>query len=527
LRRHRARLRLALGLALAGAGALTPTASEAAEVRSPSGGGSEAATMPSPEELEALWKKVEAAPRPLVRFGEKAAAAGTASGAAAAPAGSAGGAAATSSAISTSGGVGGGEAAVVAPPRENILHGSLTLGAFASFDQTEDAPDRSYAAPRGSAAVSVDRIGGESLSFRFRGDARIILQDQARKDRTGATLDERIYLTELSLTYAGETNPLRASVGRTFAAPAAQAGLVDGGRAGIGIGGFEVGGFGGLDAAPDLSDQGRLKWGGYLAFETPASRAWSYRGAVALVSTTNDGDLDRRFFAIDQRLFLGSWLTLMNLVEADLYGGTANPLDRPSIDLTDVYAAARVRPLRWLDLGVSYDRRRAFFGAQEAEDISPATIEFIATDPYTSLRGDARVALPRACWIRGWGDRRLGAGDGLSAGAEAGCDAVLDTSVRLSGGASFTDTSYITGYSLFGRAGVTLVDGLLDGSIAYALRVDRYVDDDAGGDVLRHEALASLEFYFTRNLSAILEGGFETGDEVMRETLLVAVTYRF
>ncbi|HVY61446.1 MAG TPA: hypothetical protein VHF22_07320, partial [Planctomycetota bacterium] len=219
------------------------------------------------------------------------------------------------------------------------------------------------------------------------------------------------------------------------------------------------------------------------------------------------------------------------LDEIDLYSGTENPEKRPSVDLTDVYAGARVRPVRWLDLGVSYDRRRIFFGKREADAIFPATLEFIDTGPWTTFRADGRVDLPLRCYARGYWDRRLGAGGVIGYGGEAGCDAVGGLPLRLAGGGSATDTRYVSGTSFFGRAGAALGDDV-DVTVQYTITFDTYetgggVSSSSGDKVTRQEPRLSLEWFVTPRVLFYADGSYELGDEARRAMVSAAVTFRF
>jgi hypothetical protein len=465
--------------------------------------GAPAGPLPSPEELEVLWTKAAASGAPLAKvpYRGRGAVSGRATATkAAAPA----------------------APRVEAEPAANVAHGSISVGYFGSYDSSPDSADHTYHAPRASAAVTVERILGEPLTLRIRGDARAILEDQDRVNRSGTHLDRRISLTELSLTWSPASVPLRVSAGRTFASPAAQTGIVDGARVSLVLGAFEAGGFGGLDAAPNLDDRRRTKLGAFVTFRTPPGADLDYQASVAFVQTGEGGTADRRLVALDQRLFLAPWLSAFHMVEIDLYGGTENPAGRPSVDLTDLYLGLRARPLEWLDIGVSYDRRRPFYGALEAEDIFPATPALVDDDPRQTLRGDARLALPARSYVRVFGDRRLGAGDGVAAGGELGCDDLGGVHVALGG--SYTRTRYVRGPAFYARASTFLLERL-SASASYTLSFDDY--RDGRGRVVRHEPRISLDYLLSTAFSLQADVGYEFGDEVRRATLALSLTYRF
>jgi hypothetical protein len=485
----------------------------AAAKAAPAAATASAAPLSSGESLEELWVKIEAAPPPKVPFRRGGAAAAT-------PGTTRVGASPALLAPGTPPPPGG-------PPAgagSNIAHGSLTAGYVGSFDRTKNSSDHTFHAPRASASITIERLFGEPITFRFRGDARAIIEDQDRLDRTGAKLRERIFFSEISLTYADPGTPIRISIGRIYASDAAQAGSLDGGRVGLAFGGFEFGGFGGLDAAPDFSDRGRLKYGAYASFRTPPAASIAYSGGLAFVRIHDGGDLDRQYAALDQRLLLGPYVTVFNLVEVDFTSGTPNSRERPNVDLTDVYAGVRVRPVRAFEVGLSYDRRRPFYGKRELDDLEPATLAAIDDHVWQTLRADARLWLPADFYVRGFGDKRLGAGDGLFFGGEVGCERIGGSDWRAAAGGSWSDTKYVRGTSYHGRAGAWITERL-DVTLTYRVWFDDY--DDGRKKVVRHAPGASIEWMATRALSFVADVEYAFGDEADRVLGSLSLTYRF
>lgn len=463
----------------------------------------------APADVEALWVKVEAAPAPKVPYRRRAGEPPPAPPArrSGAPAGQVG-------------------SAAPGAPEANRVRGSVTLGWFASFDDSPDSPDYSRHAPRASATIDVDRIGGEPLRFRFRGDARAIFQDENRFDRRGAEFVRRASLSELSLTWSPVSAPLRVAVGRVFASDAPQTRSVDGARVAALLGPLEVGAFAGLDAAPDLDDRGRTKVGGYLTLRGHVAEATTYEGSLAFARIgTSDGDLDRQIVALWQRIAFSSVLSAYNLAEVDLYSGTENPLDRRSADLTALALGVRARPARFLDLGVSYDRRRPFYGEIEIDDLEPALVEDLEDDVRQTFRADARVWLPATAYVSAWADRRLGAGDEFAAGGEIGFRDLAASGVSAALGGSYTRTRYVRGPSIFVR-GTSVILDVLEASLSWRTTIDEYEDGDRARAV-RHEPRAGVVYLISNALSAEAEVGYEFGDEVRRATVAVSVTYRF
>jgi hypothetical protein len=261
-----------------------------------------------------------------------------------------------------------------------------------------------------------------------------------------------------------------------------------------------------------------------------ASGIVGYEGTVALVRTTDGGTVDRQLVALDQRLTILPFLTVFNLVEVDLYSGAENPLDRPGVDLTSVHLALRARPVKDLDVGVAYDRRRPFYGTREVEDLGPATVEEIETDILETYRADARLAFGPGYFVRVSADLFRGGGDGRALGIEAGADAIGGTPLRLSGGGTVSWARDTDTVRLFARAALAIGRNL-HATLAYAVtRYDSATETDTGGDRaagLRHEPRAGIDWLITSSLSLHADVGYESGDDIDRLSVSTFITYRF
>ncbi|RME73806.1 MAG: hypothetical protein D6776_06365, partial [Planctomycetota bacterium] len=105
-------------------------------------------------------------------------------------------------------------AAALPPPPSNVVSGSVRLGYGFQRDADGVGLEQTWHSPRIGLRLSVDRIAGADLAFRFRGDARTVFASSDLADRRGRELDTRSYLYEAALEYGGSGGLVHAAIGR-------------------------------------------------------------------------------------------------------------------------------------------------------------------------------------------------------------------------------------------------------------------------------------------------------------------------
>jgi hypothetical protein len=203
-------------------------------------------------------------------------------------------------------------------------------------------------------SLNADHINNSKLSFETYLNYRQYFQTK----NTSRTVRNDIFnVFNIALKYDIQPT-LTVTVGRKINTKTSSLGAIDGLQAEKYFGNSYVGIIAGF--RPDINDfnfnSNLLEYGGYVGSNT-TNQSFQSQTTLGLLQQTNNGEIDRRYAYFQHSSTVLKKLSLFSSLEVDLYN-KVDTISSSTIDLTNLYASAKYRFHRNLDLMVSYDSRK-------------------------------------------------------------------------------------------------------------------------------------------------------------------------
>jgi hypothetical protein len=394
-------------------------------------------------------------------------------------------------------------------PVRPVVSGALGAGTSALVDRS--ARDAGWVRPWVDSTLTVDRPGGVPLVYRH----RLRWQRRFAYDRAAQPWEDDYpewAVRELAVSYAFLDERLGVTAGR-FAPPGVGgAPTVDGGGVeGTLREGLQLGAFGGLLPHPTslLPDPEAVGVGGYLRGRL-TSGDLTLAGSLLLGGSAWQGAWETTHLDALALLRTGRWFDLHTSVRADVYGDF-NPADRPVVDVSRVFAAARTHPLAWLAVGARYylyrmvatRRHGDLWGADHA----------LTGEPLHGAGLTADVDLPGGVALAANADVDVSdrAGLGFGAGGAVSWRLPIAGHWRLAARYGFDDAVATRSHVVGGDATLGVLPTL---SLDLGYRYHHYAYRAQGASAGEHDVRLGLDWQALAALHVWADVEWWTGDEV-------------
>lgn len=229
------------------------------------------------------------------------------------------------------------------------IHGRISAASYNTFADSESNNRFRY-----TFLIRGDHVGNTGLSFETYLTFRHI---QGRWDDVKDNINSAFKIYALSLKYDFNEST-RLLLGRSFNPRISSIGASDGLQFEKGFGNFTVGAL--VGSRPDHLDYSfnfnLFQYGVYLSHESGKGSRY-LQNTLAFIEQRNDFKIDRRFIYFQHSSALASNLNLFASMELSVYENI-NDVPKNVLDLTNLYASIRYRPVKPLSLSVSYDNRK-------------------------------------------------------------------------------------------------------------------------------------------------------------------------
>ena len=301
----------------------------------------------------------------------------------------------------------------IASPRQQI-RGVLSMQYYSSNDLNRSNFD--FRQPSAILKFYGRNLGGTNWELRVHTRSREDRRRQFGRTSYKSEYFHRIY--EAALKYDNARSRFGLQVGRLFASHLISIGYLDGVIASVrAYPWMEAGGFAGTQ--PDI-DRGDLntdvvKSGGYLRFMAGGGAFPFYTGTIAATHQTRDGELDRDFLYLQNRLQLLKKITLYQSGELNIQRDWRKSLGN-TIDLANLYTTLQYTATDKLRLGLQYDARKNY------RTLLNRTVPDSLFDDHLRQGGSVRLSyrVSRGTRIYGTVGSRGRSGDGRTTSYSAG-----------------------------------------------------------------------------------------------------------